>query len=218
MASEAPTLTIGIVVGMQAEARIARKLGWPVAVGGGRPEGAARAAEELVTKGATALLSFGLAGGLDPVLFPGDLLVPYAVMDGGERLACDPGLMQRLGGATRHMIFAAQDIVPTALEKRDLCRATGAHAVDLESGAVARVALAHGLPFAVMRAVCDPANCSLPPAAIVALNRKGTIGFGRVLLSVLRFPRQIRDLRELAVDAHIARDALVDRIKQLTSA
>jgi adenosylhomocysteine nucleosidase len=203
---------------MQAEARIARKLGWPVAVGGGRPEGAARAAEELVAQGVKALVSFGLAGGLDPVLFPGDVLVPYAVADGDERLACDVALMQRLGGGTRHVMLAARDIVPTALEKRALCRATGAHAVDLESGAVARVALAHGLPFAVLRAICDPANCSLPPAAIVALNRKGAIGFGRVLLSVLRFPRQIRDLRELAADAHIARDALLERIKHITGA
>lgn len=201
---------------MQTEARIARKLGWPVETGGGTPAGAMRAAEALVANGATALVSFGLAGGLDPVLFPGDLLVPFAVMDSGERLACDPALMQRLGGATRHVILAAQDIVPTALEKRDLCRATGAHAVDLESGAVARVALAHGLPFAVLRAICDPANCSLPPAAIVALNRKGAIGFTRVLLSVLRFPRQIRDLRELAADAHIARDALVERIAEIS--
>lgn len=203
---------------MQAEARIARKLGWSIAVGGGRPEGAARAAEELVSKGAKALVRFGLAGGLDPVLFPGDLLVPYAVMDGDQRLACDPALMRRLGGATRHVILAAHDIVPTAFEKRDLCRASGAHAVDLESGAVARVALAHGLPFAVLRAICDPANCSLPPAAIVALNHRGAIGFTRVLLSVLRFPRQIRDLRELAADAHIARDALVDRIRRINEA
>ena len=200
---------------MKAEARIARKLGWPVETGGGTPAGAARAAEALVAKGAKGLVSFGLAGGLDPVLFPGDVLVPHTVLDHGERLACDPELMDLLGGATRHTILAGTEIVPTALEKRDLCRETGAQAVDLESGAVARVALAHGLPFAVLRAICDPANCSLPPAAIVALDHQGGIGFLRVFLSVLRMPRQIRDLRELAADAHIARDALIERIKDI---
>lgn len=217
MASDTPDPPVGIVVGMKSEARIARKLGWPVETGGGTPAGAMRAAETLVAKGAKALVSFGLAGGLDPVLFPGDLLVPHTVLDHGEQLACDLELMRRLGGPTRHTILAETEIVPTALEKRDLCRETGAQAVDLESGAVARVALAHGLPFAVLRAICDPANCSLPPAAIIALDHQGGIGFLRVFLSVLRMPRQIQDLRELAADAHIARDALIERIGQITT-
>jgi len=40
LASEPPSLLIGIVVGMRAEARIAGKLGWQVAIGGGTAQGA----------------------------------------------------------------------------------------------------------------------------------------------------------------------------------
>ena len=62
MASE----RVGVVVGLKAEARIARKLGWDIAIGGGGVVGAAKAVDVLIGRGATALVSFGLAGGLDP--------------------------------------------------------------------------------------------------------------------------------------------------------
>jgi len=200
---------------MRAEARIAGKLGWPVAIGGGTADGATGAAERLVAQGVSGLVSFGLAGGLDPVLFPGDVLVPETVLVDGTRVDCDPGLMARLGGATRHLLLAGEEIVPSADEKRLINRKTGAHAVDLETGAVARAALAHGLPFAVLRAVCDPANCSLPPAAQIALDHRGAIGLWRVLRSILTLPAQIRDLRELAADAKLARAALLRRVAKI---
>jgi len=38
-----------------------------------------------VAQGATALVSFGLAGGLDPALIPGAVVVPAEVMEDGQR-------------------------------------------------------------------------------------------------------------------------------------
>jgi adenosylhomocysteine nucleosidase len=85
---------------------------------------------------------------------------------------------------------------------------TGASAVDLESGAVARVAARHRLPFAVLRAVCDPAQRSLPPAALAALNSEGAIRTLSVLGSIVARPWQIPALLRLALDAALARHAL----------
>jgi adenosylhomocysteine nucleosidase len=87
--------------------------------------------------------------------------------------------------------------------------------VDLESGAVARVALAHGLPFAVLRAVADPAERNLPPAALLALDGAGRIGILRVLGSVFGNPGQILGLLALARDAAAARRALVGRVRTM---
>jgi adenosylhomocysteine nucleosidase len=208
---------LGIVVGLTAEARIARRLGM-VAAGGGLPAGAEAASERLVSQGVTALLSFGLCGGLDPRLRPGALVVPSAVLDTGTFHPVDPQLRQALlpGDEPPAILCAAATALATPGEKDALRRASGgAVAVDLESGAVARVAARHGLPFAVLRAVCDPAERDLPLAALAALDRRGSIGILRVLGSVVRQPAQIPALLALARDAAAARRALVGRVGDL---
>ncbi len=162
-----------------------------------------------MVQGATALISFGLAGGLDPGLKPGDVVVPAVVLSNGARLAADAALVRRFGGLTGHTILAGETVADSAAGKAALRAATGADAIDLESGAVAQVAATHGLPFAIVRAICDPAQRSLPPAALIALNPSGQIGLMPVLRSVLRRPGQIPGLIALGRDAARARRSLL---------
>jgi adenosylhomocysteine nucleosidase len=202
-------MTIGFVVGLAAEARIAARFGGPVRVGGGTPAGAGVAATRLVGDGATSFVSFGLAGGLDPALRPGTVIVARAVLSDGALLSADAGLAARFGGMTEHVVLAGSAVVAEAAAKRALFVTTGAQAVDLESGAVARVAGTYGLPFVVVRAICDPADCDLPPAALVALDRDGGMGVLPVAWSLLRRPGQVFALLRLAWHAEQARRALV---------
>ena len=203
---------IGAVVGLTAEARIARRLFGAVAVGGGTPAGAEAAARRLIGQGVSGLVSFGLAGGLDPLLRPGAVIVPDAVMTKGQQLDTDPDLNARLGGATPHALFGGEGIAATATAKQHLFVATGCAAIDLESGAVALVAQAHGLPFSVLRAICDPAERDLPPAALCALSDAGAIGLLRVIGSILAHPGQLPALMGLGRDAQAARRALMARV------
>jgi adenosylhomocysteine nucleosidase len=206
---------IGVVVGMAAEARLARRLGWHVALGGGTAPGAGLAARQLIDGGARALISFGLAGGLDPALRAGTVIVPSAIIDGHHRYPTDPSLSQLLGGATRHSMLATETPVASAAEKQRLHGETGAAAIDLESGAVARAAAAHGIPFAVLRVVCDPAQRSLPPAALAALDSHGAIAMRRVLASILIRPAQIPALLKLATEAAAARRSLLVHVRRI---
>jgi adenosylhomocysteine nucleosidase len=192
-----------------AEARIARSLG-EVEAGGGLPAGAEAAAERLAARNVTGLISFGLAGGLDPALSPGDVVIPEAVLEGATLYPTDAGLALGFGGANAKLMLAGQAVVAEAAEKGRLFASTGASAVDLESGAVARVARRHNLPFAVLRAICDPAERDLPPAALIALDAAGSIGLLRVLASVFRRPDQIPALIRLGQDAKRARGALIE--------
>ncbi len=135
--------------------------------------------------------------------------MPVVVLEDGVRYATDDALCRGLGGATAGILYAADAVVADAAAKHVLSLRTTASAVDLESGAVARVAARHGLPFAVVRAICDPAGRDLPPAALVALDSSGAIGVLQVLGSVLRRPWQIGALVRLAFDAALGRRALV---------
>jgi adenosylhomocysteine nucleosidase len=189
------------VVGLEAEAQIARLLTPQVVIGSLRFS--ARPA---------VILSFGLAGGLDPALRPGTIIVPAAVLAGGVKLAARADL---LGGATHDLLLAADKIVADADGKRALWCETGACAVDMESGAAAAAAMAEKIPFVVLRAICDPAERSLPPAAMIALDGRGVIMLGRVLGSIVEKPGQIPALIALARDAARARRALLDRVGDL---
>ena len=203
------TAPLGFVVGLAAEARIARRLGL-VAIGGGMPAGAEAAAEWLVAQGVRGLVSFGLAGGLDPALRPGDIMVPAMVrVDRTDFATTD------LAGPTSGRLLAGTAIAATAAAKQTLYTTTGAAAIDLESGAVALVAQRHNLPFAVLRAICDPAERDLPPAALAALDATGAIGVWRILLSLARRPAQLPGLVTLARDAAIARRALLRAADQI---
>ena len=182
-------------------------------VGGGTQAGATAAAEAQVRAGALGLISFGLAGGLAPELRAGAVVAPARVRVGAETFDVDPALALALGGVDGTCVAGHDAIVVTAEAKRALWLETGAVAVDLESGAVARVARAHGLPFAVLRVICDPAQRTLPPAALVALDSAGAIGLLRVLGSLLRHPGQFPALMQLANDAAAARRVLQVRAR-----
>jgi adenosylhomocysteine nucleosidase len=184
---------------LKAEARLASGLGHVVA-GGGTREGATGA----IFPHCAALLSFGLAGGLDPALKPGALVIPRCVLVDGEAVACDPALLAWLGGPTVEAIIDAPGVVATTDHKAEMFAASGAAAVDLESGEIAR----RGLPFAVLRAICDPATLALPHAALVGLTASGGISLGRVMASLLRDPGQMGTLLRLASHTAVARRSL----------
>jgi adenosylhomocysteine nucleosidase len=215
MGEAAQRRSVGLLTGLAAEARLARGLGALVEAGGGTEDGAARAAHRLLARGASALISFGLAGGLDPQLLPGALTVPRAVVLGSERWDTDPVLSARLGGATGHVLVGGGEVLATAAAKAAARRATGADAVDLESAALARAAARAGVPFAVLRAVCDPADRDLPRAALVALDARGRIGALRVLAAALAHPGEVPTLLALAGDAARARRALRARVRAI---
>ena len=167
-----------------------------------------------MARGVAGLVSFGLAGGLDPALQAGALVVPAMVIEAGCCYRADPALSARLGGMTALRALAGTAILADPDAKRAAHDATGAAIIDLESGAVARVAVRHNLPFAVLRAVCDPAGRILPPLALAALDAGGRIGIGRVLASLLRQPWQIPALLGLAGDAMRARSALAAAVRR----
>jgi adenosylhomocysteine nucleosidase len=196
---------------MVAEARIAQRAGCAVAIGGGTPQGARKMAEHLANDGADALISFGLAGGLDPTLDAGAALIPRRVLHQGTIYDCDPALSRVLAraGLAVDMLFAGDAVVGSVADKSRLWAETKAAAVDLESGAVAEVAAARGLPFAVLRAICDPARRNLPSAAIDALDETGRVAPMKMAGILARHPQQIFGLIALGRDAARGRKALI---------
>src|SRR5260370_19693468 len=82
-----PVRPTAAVTGLAAEACIVRRIGWRAVAVGGDADRTRRAIAQLIAEGASALVSFGICGGLDPALGSGALILPHAVSseDGRHR-------------------------------------------------------------------------------------------------------------------------------------
>src|SRR5215211_6859561 len=106
-----------------------------------------------------AVISFGIAAGLDPALTPGAVVIASAVVASGNRWASHPAVVghwaERLRKAgnspTLAEIAGSDTALLTASDKSALRSATGAAAADMESHVAAEFAHARGLPFAAIR-------------------------------------------------------------------
>ncbi len=207
-----------IVTGMAFEARIARGPGVEV-VYAARADRLERALEEVLARGASGVMSFGTAGGLAPDLMPGALVVADAIDGPFGRVSTDAAWRERILSALRAASPATRIVcgtmaavaapVVTQQQKEALHRATGALAVDMESHIAAAHAGARGLPFAVCRAIVDPAWRTLPPAATAGLREDGTTALAPILRELARAPGQLPSMIRLAFDARAARASLV---------
>ena len=96
----------------------------------------------------------------------------------------------------------------TVAAKAELRRATEAAAVDMESLIAGQYALKQRVPFAILRAVADPAERNLPPLASKAMAPDGGIKIQAIVGELIRSPWQLAGLRALAADSGAAFEAL----------
>jgi len=195
-----------VVVGLKSEAALLPP-GVRAVISGGDP---ARLGA-LWPRDATAVLSFGIAGGLAPGVATGELLVASALWEAGEHLPVDPAwqaALQTRCGARPALLAASAGLLATAAEKAVLHHASGALAVDMESGAAARFAMARGIPLAVLRAVADGPEDALPQAAAMGLHPDGSPAPWRVIQALSRRPGELPALLRLARASAAAHAAL----------
>lgn len=218
---------IGIVSALAAEARTLgpttphgaglRRLadGALLAVSGMGKSAAAAAARKLVLGGAGGLASYGMAGGLDPTLICGAVLLPEEVA-----AAAPPGSQAAPAATSREWRQRILAALPTSCiagggrllttdrpigreAKGEAWRSSRAAAVDMESAAIAEVAAQAGLPFIALRVIVDTATDELP-AALIAASGGGPLRIGRLLAGLLRAPRDAAALIRLSARYRIA--------------
>lgn len=211
---------LGIVCGLQAEAELIRVVCRlkqvpepPIGISGADPAQARAQAEALAGSGCTALMSFGIAGGLDPALTPGSVVAALAVvLPDLRQVATDGAWVARLRAADDRIgagiVAGVGQVVDSPAAKAALRQATGAGLVDMESHAVAAVAAARGLPLRVLRAVADPAGRAVPWSAQAGIGPNGESRALPVLGRLLRRPGDLKGLIAIAGDTSFAMSAL----------
>jgi adenosylhomocysteine nucleosidase len=215
-AAPASLIPVLAVTGLAKEARLAAGPGVATIGAGGNPARLRSLLAERASPDCRAVVSIGIAGGLDPTLLPGDVVVATGVVAEGGRYAASREVArayaERLAGAPHRVHLAdlagVDAAVLTREAKRALWQGTGAAAVDMESHVAAAFAAAHGLPFAAIRVVCDPADRALPAFVAGALKPDGSPDVAAVLLALLRRTASVADLVRLGRDSAAAFRAL----------
>jgi adenosylhomocysteine nucleosidase len=178
---------------------------------------AAEGARRLAAAGARALLSWGMAGGLDPALAAGTLVLPTEVISpGGSVFVTSPQWRERLSAALgAHQpvcsgrLLTCQQPLASIESKAAAFRETAAVAADMESSAVAEVAAAARLPFLAVRAIVDTAWDAVPQAALMATTADTrALRIAPLLAALARAPGEVPALICLAGRYRRARRAL----------
>lgn len=168
--------------------------------------------DELSGTDFSAVVSFGLAGGLDYALRPGHVVVADAIVaedarrDTHSRLSS--ALMKGAAAAgckvTPGAIIGVDEPAMHPAAKAALREGAQAVAVDMESHLAEDFARRRNLPFVALRAISDPAARALPPLVAKALTPEGDIHTLGVARELLRGPRQLGGLIRAGLDSRAA--------------
>lgn len=216
---------LGIVTGLELESKICRKAYKSIAkdapliaCAAGTVVGAERAAKSLIEQGATRLISFGVCGGLADGVNTGDLILPKSVMMNGATFSLEGSwharILQQLPNAKTGPIISVKDAVTTPDAKSKLYQTSQAIAVDVESFIIMQIAAAHNLSGLVIRAVLDPSDQALPPAALNGVNDKGETQIWPVIKGLMKRPQDLPDLIRLGGQNKRACEVLSETIKK----
>lgn len=197
-----------IVTGLVQEARIAAGPGMIVICSSSDPQQLRELLATLDPTSFRGVISFGVAGGLDPSLKSGDVVVATEVMSGDTRFLAASALNEEMIASAalkrrrivRGGLAGVEEVIAAKACKAALRLMTGAAAVDMESHIAAAYAAKAGVPFAALRVISDPAHRALPELAKSAVKPNGDIDLRKVLRGIVRNPRTLRALVSTGID------------------
>lgn len=173
---------------------------------------AASLAEEFIREYPVGVvLSVGFAGGLQGHLAVGDIVLAERVQY--ERLFPSDGvllkrsevLLQELGMSYQTgLLISVDEMVGSQEKKKKIASESQALAMDMESGAIAEVALRSSLPFLSIRAISDQYNETLDPWLPQVITPEGGIHFRQLASSLLARPTRIRSVLRLRSQTALA--------------
>ncbi len=150
------------------------------------------------------VVTAGFAGGLNP-----GLALNTIVFDSE-----DEQLTQRLisAGAVRSAFHCADRVAVTAAEKAELCKASGADAVEMESGVIRAVCRERQVASATVRAISDAAGDDLPLDFNALMNANDEIDYLKLARTVAFAPGRIPALLRFQRQTNAAALALADAL------
>ena len=166
----------------------------------------------------TLVISSGFAGAVTEQLQPGELILAENFSDLVVLARAREILSDHKARVVK--LFTSASILDSISERNEIARASGAAAVDMETGSISEICKAHGVPLLSLRAITDTPAEPLPAPADVLFDIEAQrTKYGRLLTYLFRHPDSIVKLtafsRRIAKVRGKLTDALVTLIRDL---
>jgi hypothetical protein len=168
--------------------------------------GAPRMPADLSPQTTETVIMTGLAGGLDPSLGIGDVVI-------------DDASTWRPPNANFPCLkcHTADQVIGSVEDKSRLFQQTGAAFVDMESAAVREAAARLGIPYLGVRAISDTATDAVDPAVLRLVDPFGNVRVRALAGSLIKSPTLVPRLMELSKASKKALAALSAAVVQLAA-
>ena len=171
-----------------------------------------------------ALIMAGYAGGLQPGLGTGAVVVANPVFEpqSGREAFPPETLLQRarqasedVGGVHFGRLVTVDRVLGSPAEKARAYEATAALAADMESLGALKAANVNDTPFVAVRVVVDDTDTELPPNLISMLDENGNVRLLKAALEILKRPGTLAALPALKRRTDRARESLTAYLRAL---
>ena len=163
-----------------------------------------------------AVVSLGFAGGLNPHLTPGTIVIATGLVSPDTShvwAQAHKGLVEQFQAAAElerlpyhpGCLVSVSQVVAEMSAKARLWQACGADAVDMETAGIARAASEATLPWLALRAIVDTAVESVPVECLRLVDDAGQISMKALMLAVCHSPSTLRHVWRLAISSVVAR-------------
>jgi len=160
------------------------------------------------------IVSFGIAGGIDPKLRSGSVLLPKAVVTAdGAFFQTDDTWRRSVAknwpvAREQSRQLGVNKLIKSTDEKMQLFQSTGAHALDMESHVIAAYAKKRGIPFLILRSIADSAKDTVPEIALAGMSKNGRATSLSFLRKLIQHPSSLTQVAKLAYTSNTAMRAL----------
>ena len=180
--------------------------------------------EKLISQGVDLIISFGIAGALDPRLKSGSIIISTQVLTPlYKRIPCNPSLGIKIfklkknkSGVYFRPVIGSNYPITNKTEKKKIFKDSGAAAVDMETHIAAKIAQKKGIPFLAVRSICDTTDQNLPDFIATNIENKKKLNILKILELIVKKPYELKKFPKLIMNYRKSMNGLREIFRNFT--